>query len=179
VSEEDAATRARKAASPRTVGEVADEGATGSVFLRLRLKARSPVRPSSTLDVSFADVIGNSDPGANGRLFAAVLGVSSLLGATPLAATAAPTPNGVLVGKVLVCNTPNRCLTRVFRVSAIDSADHVVAHATTSGPDNSYRLTLDSGLYSLVATSHGLRCTRSARVGARPVLTANITCLVP
>src|SRR5579862_6826997 len=89
------------------------------------------------------------------------------------------TPRARIVGEVRVCNVPGHCLTRVFRVSATDSAGRLVAQASTSGPDNRYRLFVPAGHYSLLASSHGLRCTGSAKAVANRAVTANIICLVP
>jgi hypothetical protein len=88
-------------------------------------------------------------------------------------------PSAVVTGRVLVCNTPGHCLTRVFRVVAVDRAGHVVAHADTSGTTNVYRLRVAGGRYSLVATSNGLRCRGSVVALAHRTVNANITCLVP
>jgi hypothetical protein len=89
------------------------------------------------------------------------------------------TANARITGRVLVCNAPGRCLTRVFRVVAVDRAGRVVAHAATSGTANVYRLSVAAGRYSLVATSHGLRCRGSVVAVAHRTVSANITCLVP
>jgi hypothetical protein len=96
-----------------------------------------------------------------------------------LAAGGEPARNARLVGDVLVCNTPETCLTQVFRVSAVNGGGHVVARTTTSGRRNHYRLRLPAGEYALLATSKGLRCTGSAVAVAHQRVTANITCLVP
>lgn len=88
-------------------------------------------------------------------------------------------PSARIVGEVRVCNIPNHCLTRVFQVSATDSAGRLVGHATTSGPDNRYRLLVPGRHYSLLARSHGLRCTGSITAIANRTVTANIICLVP
>jgi hypothetical protein len=84
-----------------------------------------------------------------------------------------------IVGEVRVCNIPGHCLTRVFQVSATDRAGRLVAHSTTSGPDNRYRLLVAARHYSLLASSHGLRCTGSTTAIANRTVTANIICLVP
>jgi hypothetical protein len=101
----------------------------------------------------------------------------------PGAAAAGPppleTPSALVTGRVLVCNAPGRCLTRVFRVVAVDRAGRVVAHVSTSGTANVYRLHVAAGRYALVATSHGLRCRGSVVAIARRTVNANITCLVP
>ena len=88
-------------------------------------------------------------------------------------------PSAVVTGRVLVCNVPGHCLTRVFRVAAVDRAGRVVAHVSTSGTANVYRLRVAAGRYSLVATSNGLRCKGSVVAVARRTVSANITCLVP
>ena len=93
-------------------------------------------------------------------------------------AAGAQTPARI-VGEVRVCNIPGHCLTRVFQVSATDNAGRLVAHATTSGPDNRYRLLVPARHYSLLASSHGLRCTGSTEAIANRTVTANIICLVP
>ena len=88
-------------------------------------------------------------------------------------------PTAVVTGRVLVCNAPGHCLTRVFRVAAVDRAGRVVALAGTSGTANVYRLRVAAGRYSLVATSNGLHCRGSVVAVARRTVSANITCLVP
>ena len=88
-------------------------------------------------------------------------------------------PSAVVTGRVLVCNAPGHCLTRVFRVSAVDRAGRVVAHVSTSGATNVYRLHVAAGRYSLLATSNGLRCRGSVLALAHRTVNANITCLVP
>ena len=97
----------------------------------------------------------------------------------PVAAGVAQTPSARIAGEVRVCNIPGHCLTRVFRVSATDSAGRVVAHTATSGPDNRYRLLVTARHYSLLATSHGLRCIGSTTAIANRTVIANIICLVP
>jgi hypothetical protein len=88
-------------------------------------------------------------------------------------------PNSVVSGRVLVCNAPGHCLTRMFRVAAVDRAGRVVAHVSTSGTANVYRLHVAAGRYSLLATSNGLRCRGSVVALAHRTVNANITCLVP
>jgi len=88
-------------------------------------------------------------------------------------------PNARIVGRVRVCNVPDHCLTRVFQVSATDAAGRLVGRATTSGPDNRYRLLVPARHYSLLARSRGLRCTGSTTAVANRTVTANIICLVP
>jgi len=100
----------------------------------------------------------------------------ALVGFAPMAVE---TPNALVTGKVLVCNAPGHCLTRVFRVVAVNRAGHVVAHADTSGSANVYRLHVAAGRYALVATSSGLRCRGSVVAVARHTVNANVTCLVP
>jgi hypothetical protein len=98
----------------------------------------------------------------------------------PVAAGVGQTPSARIAGEVRVCNIPGHCLTRVFQVLATDSAGRlVVAQATTSGPDNRYRLVVPARHYSLLATSHGLRCIGSATAIANRTVSANIICLVP
>ena len=88
-------------------------------------------------------------------------------------------PSAVVTGRVLVCNAPGHCLSRVFRVTALNRAGRVVTHVSTSGTANVYRLRVTAGRYSLVATSNGLRCRGSVLALAHRTVTANITCLVP
>jgi hypothetical protein len=88
-------------------------------------------------------------------------------------------PTAVVTGRVLVCNVPGHCLTRVFRVAAVDRAGRIVAHVSTTGTANVYRLRLAAGRYSLVATSSGLHCRGLVVAVARRTVSANITCLVP
>ena len=102
-----------------------------------------------------------------------------LLAVVALAGGVHATPTAVVTGRVLVCNVPGHCLTRVFRVAAVDHAGRVVAHVSTSGTANVYRLRVAAGRYSLVATSNGLRCRGSVVAVARRTVSANITCLVP
>jgi len=105
--------------------------------------------------------------------------VSGVLASSSFAVAGGTAPNARIVGDVLVCNGPERCFTRVFQVSAIDSDGHVVASTSTSGRRNHYRLRVPAGYYSLLATSDGLECTGSATAIAHQTVTANITCLVP
>jgi len=112
-------------------------------------------------------------------LAATALALTGVLASPSLALVGGTASNAQIVGDVLVCNAPEHCLTRVFQVSAIDSDGHVRAKTSTSGPDNSYRLRVPAGDYSLLATSNGLRCTGSAVAVARHRVTSNITCLVP
>jgi hypothetical protein len=107
------------------------------------------------------------------------LALTGVLASPSLAVVTGPALNAHIVGEVLVCNAPGHCLTRVFQVSAINSAGHVTAQTSTSGPDNRYRLRVPAGDYSLLATSNGLRCTGSAVALAHQTVTSNITCLVP
>jgi hypothetical protein len=109
-------------------------------------------------------------------LMAALFAVFALVGFAP---ASVETPTAVVTGKVLVCNAPGHCLTRVFRVVAVDRAGHVVAQGSTSGTANVYRLHVAAGRYALVATSHGLRCRGSVVAIAHRTVNANITCLVP
>jgi hypothetical protein len=109
---------------------------------------------------------------------AAVILALSLV-APSLAAGGEPARNARIVGDVLVCNAPDHCLTRVFEVSAINAGGHVVAHTSTTGRHNHYRLRVSPGEYSLLATSDGLQCTGSAVAVAHHTVTSNITCLVP
>jgi len=102
-----------------------------------------------------------------------------LLAVVAIAGGVHATPTAVVTGRVLVCNAPGHCLTRVFRVAAVDRAGRVVAHVSTSGTANVYRLRVAAGRYSLVATSNGLRCSGSVVAVARRTVNANITCLVP
>jgi len=91
----------------------------------------------------------------------------------------AQNPNAHIAGEVRVCNIPGHCLTRVFQVSATDRAGRLVARTSTSGPDNRYRLLVPAGRYSLLAISHGLRCTGSVTAVADRTVSKNIICLVP
>jgi hypothetical protein len=96
-----------------------------------------------------------------------------------VAAGQARLPSAAIVGEVRVCNSPGRCMTRTFQVSATDRAGHLVAHAASYGPENHFRLPVPPGRYALSANSNGLRCTSSAVAVAGRTVTANITCLVP
>jgi hypothetical protein len=87
--------------------------------------------------------------------------------------------SAVVTGRVLVCNAPGHCLTRVFRVAVLNRAGRVVAHVSTAGTANVYRVHVAAGRYSLVATSNGLRCRGSVVALAHRTVNANITCLVP
>jgi hypothetical protein len=109
----------------------------------------------------------------------AALVLAGAFAGVSVAAGLAQTPSARIVGEVRVCNIPGHCLTRVFQVSATDSAGRLVAHATTFGPDNRYRLLVPARHYSLLASSHGLRCTGSTTAIANRTVTANIICLVP
>jgi len=104
-----------------------------------------------------------------------------LLGVTAGDAVAVPAGhrNAAIVGEVRVCNIPDHCLTQTFKVTATDVGGNRVAKTRTSGVDNSYRLRVPAGSYSLLATSHGLRCTGSATAVAGETVTADIVCLVP
>jgi hypothetical protein len=84
-----------------------------------------------------------------------------------------------IAGEVRVCNIPDHCVTRTFQVVATDGGGRQVATTTTTGASNDYQLLVPAGLYSLVATSNGLRCTSSATAVALQIVTADITCLVP
>lgn len=96
------------------------------------------------------------------------------------AAFAAPGPdNARIAGRVLVCNAPRHCLTRTFKVSAINSSGHTVARTTTYGRKNDYALAVAPGSYRLVAKSSGLVCRASAVATAHQTTRQNITCLVP
>ncbi len=97
----------------------------------------------------------------------------------PASAGVAQTPSARIAGEVRVCNIPAHCLTRVFQVSATDSAGRLVARTTTAGPDNRYRLNVRARHYSLLAISHGLRCIGSTTALANRTVSANIICLVP
>ena len=108
---------------------------------------------------------------------ALVLALCTLGGASPAGATT-PRPSGLVRGRVLVCNAPGHCLTRVFRVAAVAGSGVVVARTKTSGVANAYSFHLAVGRYSLVAVSNGLHCKGSVVVRARRTVTANITCLV-
>ena len=101
------------------------------------------------------------------------------LASVSVSAAVAQTPTARIAGEVRVCNIPGHCITRVFQVSATNSVGRLVARATTSGPDNRYRLLVSPGHYSLLATSRGLRCTGSTMAVANRTITANIICLVP
>lgn len=119
----------------------------------------------------------------NGRLLscaaANALFLAGTLAGAALAAPAGHEANAHIAGRVLVCNTPDHCPTRTFRVSAIDAQGHVVARSTTFGRFNRYRLEVPAGSYALLAVSHGLHCNGSADVSAHRTVTADITCLVP
>jgi hypothetical protein len=104
---------------------------------------------------------------------------AAFLAAFALAGGVHALPTAVVTGRVLVCNAPGHCLTRVFRVAALDHAGRVVGHVSTSGAANMYRLHLAAGRYSLLATSNGLRCRGSVVALAHRTVDANITCLVP
>lgn len=80
---------------------------------------------------------------------------------------------------MLLCAARDHCLTRTFRVVAIDSAGRRVRQSTTSGVDNDYRLSLPAGRYTLLATSDGLRCSGTTLAAAGRAVTAELTCLVP
>jgi hypothetical protein len=108
----------------------------------------------------------------------ALLLACSIVG-VPLAAAGSQARNAGIVGEVKVCNAPGHCMTRTFSVSATDSSGNVVAHTSTFGTDNRYRLRVPAGSYSLLATSNGLHCTGSATAQAHHTVTADITCLVP
>jgi hypothetical protein len=105
--------------------------------------------------------------------------VSASASAAVLALLLAQSPNAHIAGEVRVCNIPGHCLSRVFQVSATDRAGRLVARTATSGPDNRYRLRLPAGRYSLLASSHGLRCTGSITAIANRTVGKNIICLVP
>jgi hypothetical protein len=101
-----------------------------------------------------------------------------------LAASASGAPSHAardarIVGDVLVCNTPNHCLTRRFKVTAYDSAGQPVASDVTRSRDNRYRLRVAPGSYQLVAVSSGLTCKASATAVAHRTTHQDITCLVP
>jgi len=109
----------------------------------------------------------------------AALILAGAFASLPVAAGVAQTPSARVAGEVRVCNIPGHCLTRVFQVSATDSAGRLVATTTTSGADNRYRLLVPARHYSLLATSHGLRCIGSTTAIANRAVSANIICLVP
>src|SRR5579862_742662 len=116
-------------------------------------------------------------PGASAAVAALILtgGFAGL----PVSAAVTQTPSARIAGEVRVCDIPDHCLTRVFRVSATDNGGRLVARTTTSGPDNRYRLLLPARRYSLLATSHGLRCIGSTTAIVNRTVSANIICLVP
>lgn len=109
----------------------------------------------------------------------AALIVTGAFASLPASAGVRQTPSARIAGEVRVCNIPSHCLTRVFRVSATDSAGRLVADTNTSGPANRYRLLVPARHYSLLATSHGLRCTGTTTAIANRTVSANITCLIP
>ena len=113
------------------------------------------------------------------KIALATLLVAGVLAGPLVAGGLGQKPTARIVGEVRVCNIPNHCLTRVFQVSATDNHGRVVGHATTSGPDNRHRLLVPARHYSLLARSHGLRCTGSTTAIANLTVTANIICLVP
>jgi hypothetical protein len=82
-------------------------------------------------------------------------------------------------GRVLECNTPERCITNNFTVSAVNSAGRTAARTSTSGDHNHYALRVPHGTYELVAKSSGLVCKASATAEAHETTRQNITCLVP
>ena len=116
-------------------------------------------------------------PAASAAVAALIL--TGAFASLPVSAGVAQTPSARIAGEVRVCNIPGHCLTRVFQVSATDSAGRLVAHTTTSGPDNRYRLLVPAHHYSLLATSDGLRCIGSTTAIANRTVSANIICLVP
>ncbi len=103
-------------------------------------------------------------------------GVSGSAGAL---AAQAGTRDARIAGRVLVCNSPGHCMTRKFKVSAIDSAGGKAATSSTTGVHNAYRLRVAPGTYRLVAKSHGLVCKATAVATADQTTRKNITCLVP
>lgn len=100
------------------------------------------------------------------------------VGSVGIASAGTPV-NARIAGRVLVCNVPNHCMTRRFRVSALNSAGRTVARTTTHSAHNAYRLRLAPGHYKLVAKSSGLVCKASASAVAHRTTRQNITCLVP
>lgn len=113
---------------------------------------------------------------------AAVAALIILVGAfasLPASARVEQTVSARIAGEVRDCNIPGHCRTRVFQVSATDSGGRLIAHTTTSGPDNRYRLLVSARHYSPLATSHGLRYVGSATAVANRTVIANIICLVP
>ncbi len=110
------------------------------------------------------------------------LAVALLLsGATAHDAAAEPAVQGnaLIVGEVRVCNIPDHCLTRTFKVTATDRSGRQITAATTSGTANRYRLRVTAGRYALTATSSGLHCAGSTTARANRTVTANVICLVP
>jgi hypothetical protein len=127
-------------------------------------------------------VASTSQPPLTRARYAAAVAALILTGALatlPASAGVTQTPSGRIAGEVRVCNIPGHCLTRVFQVSATDRAGRLVAHTTTSGPNNRYRLHVPARHYSLLAISHGLRCIGSTTAVANRTVSANIICLVP
>ena len=107
------------------------------------------------------------------------MAVAGALASSSFAAPNGRVANARITGDVLVCNIPGHCITRVFRVSATDSAGGVAAQTLTTGEHNHYLLSVPAGRYSLLANSDGLRCTGSVVAVAHKTVTADITCLVP
>jgi hypothetical protein len=109
----------------------------------------------------------------------ALITATAVVGAAAQAAAGDRPANARIAGQVLVCNTPDHCLTRHFQVVAIDSAGRTVARTETTTPRNHYTLAVRPGSYQLVATSHGLRCVAAATALAHHRTRQNIVCLVP
>lgn len=116
---------------------------------------------------------------ACGVLAAAALGPMTFAMATTRRAQMASRRTARIAGRVLVCNVPEHCMTRRFKVSAQNSSGRRVARTTTHGRRNRFALHVPPGSYRLVATSSGLVCKASAAATAHRTTYKNITCLVP
>jgi hypothetical protein len=114
-----------------------------------------------------------------GVIAASALGPLAFATATPSGARMASHRDARIAGRVLVCNTPDHCLTRRFKVVARNSAGKTVARTSTSGDHNHFALHVFPGSYRLVATSSGLVCKASATASVHHTRRKNITCLVP
>ena len=62
----------------------------------------------------------------------AVETIGGVPGGATFARASTRAASGLVTGRVLVCNSPGRCLTRVFRVDAVNSARAVVAHSISA-----------------------------------------------
>ncbi len=114
-----------------------------------------------------------------GVIAAATLGPLAFAIAAPREAQLASRRAGRIASHVLLCNVPDHCLTRRFKVTARNSSGRIVGHTSTSGARNHFALRVSPGSYRLVATSSGLVCKASATSTAHHTTHKNITCLVP